>query len=528
MSRVVTAAVVDDELVREILRPRAGLVAERRVDGVGDGDGDGDRGDGRRGDAAAAGTIGRFEALGGPVTDYRRTVEIESRDGGRSEVRQTVEFRLAVPWFGWLFARPARRRLGRLGPPDDAPWWGPPDVVDARAASVLATLAALSVIAGYMGTLLTQTITFVAQDFGVDRAGQGDALALVRIDIILSLLVVGLADRRGRRAVILLSAAGGCVFTAVGALAPGMAWLVGSQVAARGFLTVVFILVSIVAAEEMPSGSRAYAVSLLAMAAGLGAGVCVMLVALLDDVSWRLLYAFALVGLPLLWRIAPRLPESRRFRAPHATATVAGHGRRFWLLAASGFLLALFTAPAAQFQNEFLRTERGFSAGRTSLFIIATNAPGALGIIAGGRLADVRGRRIVGAVGVLGGVGATVAMFTSAGWGVWAWSIIGAMVGAATVPALGVYGPELFPTSLRGKANGVIAGLARAGSVIGLVAVGRLSRSLGSLGPALAIMALGPLILAGLVLLAYPETAHRELEELNPEDMGPAGPAPPG
>jgi hypothetical protein len=31
-------------------------------------------------------------------------------------------------------------------------------------------------------------------------------------------------------------------------------------------------------------------------------------------------------------------------------------------------------------------------------------------------------------------------------------------------------------------------------------------------------MALGPLALAVLILVAYPETAGRELEELNPED----------
>jgi hypothetical protein len=33
-------------------------------------------------------------------------------------------------------------------------------------------------------------------------------------------------------------------------------------------------------------------------------------------------------------------------------------------------------------------------------------------------------------------------------------------------------------------------------------------------------LALGPLLVAALVLIAYPETARRELEELNPEDAG--------
>jgi MFS family permease len=130
----------------------------------------------------------------------------------------------------------------------------------------------------------------------------------------------------------------------------------------------------------------------------------------------------------------------------------------------------------------------------------------------------------VGAVGVAGGTLFTVAMVLAGGWPMWALSVLGAVVGAATVPALGVYGPELFPTSLRGRANGIIAVLGVTGSVIGLVVAGLLSDRWDGLGPALAVLSIGPLLMAVLVLVAYPETAHRELEDLNPEDLaGPGG-----
>jgi MFS family permease len=224
---------------------------------------------------------------------------------------------------------------------------------------------------------------------------------------------------------------------------------------------------------------------------------------------------------PLIAWIARHLPESRRFRRPHVTTGMAGHGRRFWLLAASALLVNLFTAPASQFMNEFLRDERGFSASRIALFTISTNTPGAIGIIIGGRLADLRGRRIVGAVGVIGGTLATAAMFWIAGWGMWGLSVAGAIVGAATVPALGVYGPELFPTSLRGRANGIITLLGVAGSSAGLLAAGALADSFGRFGPAFGILAIGPMLMALLVITAYPETAGQTLEELNPEDQPP-------
>ena len=124
----------------------------------------------------------------------------------------------------------------------------------------------------------------------------------------------------------------------------------------------------------------------------------------------------------------------------------------------------------------------------------------------------------MGAVGLAGGVGASVAMFASTGWPLWAWSVVGSVVGGAVLPALGVYGPELFPTSLRGRANGLVALLGVLGSAIGLLSAAALSERLGGLAPALALLAVGPAALVVLVLVAYPETARRELEELNPED----------
>jgi MFS family permease len=344
---------------------------------------------------------------------------------------------------------------------------------------------------------------------------------MVRLDAFVALPLLAIGDRRGRRYLLLFATVGACTLSSLGALAPSMPWLVGSQVIARGFATAASVTVVVAALEEMPRNNRAFAISLETMAAALGAGTCIALLFLADVASWRLLYVIALLGVPLVWRIGKRLTETRRFTAPHAEAGVAGHGRRLWLLAAAAVFLNLFAVPATQFQNEYLRDERSFSAGRISLFVIATNVFGAIGIIVGGRLADERGRRPVGAIAVAGGVSATVIMFLVTGWPMWAWSVIGAIVGAAAVPSLGVYGPELFPTSFRGRANGIITGLARVGSVSGLVVTGYLADRMGGIGNALALLAIGPAIVAVLVITAFPETAHQELEDLNPEDRPP-------
>ncbi|MGV3760316.1 MAG: MFS transporter [Actinomycetota bacterium] len=460
----------------------------------------------------------RFTLAGGPFLHYERRV-LPQGDG---TVREEIDHQLpplVVPPFTWLYRAALRRRTRHGG----RPFWAPPEPPDATAANALGGLCLLAIVFGYLGSLLTQTITFAADELDADKAAQGATLAGVRIGVLLAVALAALADRRGRRRLLLATAAAACLATAVTALVPGMLALGAIQTLVRALTTAGAVLLAVTVAEEMPAGSRAYGVSLLSMAGALGVGTALWALPLADtgEAGWRLLYGLGLLWLPLVAFVGRHLAESRRFQAVHADAPMVGHGRRFWLLAVSALLLNLFTAPATQLMNEFLRDERGFSAARISLFTILTNTPGGIGILVGGRLADVRGRRLVGAVGVLGGTMMTVAMVLAAGWPMWTFSVVGAVVGAATVPALGVYGPELFPTSLRGRANGVISVLGVAGGVIGLLAAGYLSDRWDGLGPALGVLSLGPLLMALLVLTAYPETAHRELEELNPEDRSP-------
>jgi MFS family permease len=475
-------------------------------------------------DHATEGTVveretspGVFEGVGGPFSSYRRV-------GG------DVEFRLAVPFFAFLFVLPVRHELRKQlrGDVSGTPWWAPADRLDERAATVLGALCAISLFDGYLGTLITQTLTYVSDGFGVegDRA-QGVTLAVVRLAIFLALPLATLADRRGRRHVLLLAVTAGVLLAALTAAAPSLVWFTASQTVARGFSTAIGILIVVIAAEEMPAGARAFAASVTSMCAALGAGICVIALPIADmgDDGWRLLFLVPLLGLPLV-RVAGRLlPESKRFTTPHAEANMTGHFGRLWLLAVAAFLVGVFAAPVSQLQNEFLRDERGYSAGGISLFTILTGTPAGLAVLAGGHLAEVRGRRFVGAVGLAGSSILLSLMYLSSGSAMWLLSVLGSMLAGLTVPALRVYGPELFPTSLRGGSGGLLAVAGVLGAATGVLAAGFLSDGLGGLGRAISILAIGPIIVAVLVLTKFPETAHRELEEINPEDA-PATPPP--
>jgi MFS family permease len=84
---------------------------------------------------------------------------------------------------------------------------------------------------------------------------------------------------------------------------------------------------------------------------------------------------------------------------------------------------------------------------------------------------------------------------------------------------LTVYRAELFPTGNRGRANGFITALALLGGVVGLELVGIGIDRGWTYGTAMSAVAVGQLLAAIVAFVGYPETAHLELEDLNPEDQ---------
>ena len=187
--------VVGPSEVERWLRPRHDVVQERT---------------GERRDDGTTTTTTTFGLDTGPVHEWERTVTVAPAPGaptGTVEIAEEVRYRLAVPVWGVLFRVALNRHLRR--PPRDedagAPWWAPPVVVDARAATVLSLLCVIGAVAGYLGTLITQTLTYAAEDFGAGKGAQGTLLASVRVGVLLSLVIVSFADRRGRRSVLIAS-----------------------------------------------------------------------------------------------------------------------------------------------------------------------------------------------------------------------------------------------------------------------------------------------------------------------------------
>lgn len=464
-----------------------------------------------------------FGQARGPMSDYRREIRLTDRPDGRVDVEETTRFRLAVPFWGLLFVpllrREMRRTRGRQR--TSAPPWAPPEMLDTQAATVLGLLCSLALVAGYLGTLMTQTVTFAADEFGRGTTAQAGSLAVVRVGVLVSLVMVATADRLGRRRVLLAAMAAGCLVSVLGAVAPNLAVLAATQTIARGFTTASTVLLAIVAAEEMPAGARAFSMSVMTMTGALGAGISLWALPLADtsERGWRILYLIPLLGVPIVLAVGRRLPETRRFVRPHRDATVLrGHGSRLVIMATVFFCISAFGAPASQLLNDFLRDERGFSAARISLFTVLTSTPAGIALVIGGRVSDTRGKRWIVAGGSTMGSILAAWSFGVSGWSMWVLSLGGTMLGGLMAPALQAYGPELFPTGARGKANGVIQVFSVAGAASGLLVAGTLADRTGSLFNGMLVLTPLPILVGVLALVVLPETARRELEDLNPED----------
>ena len=117
---------------------------------------------------------------------------------------------------------------------------------------MIATLAALVSVQGFLATLLPETLTYAASEMHVRTFGQGVVFASVELSALPALLALVLADRRGRRSVVLWATGAAAVLSELGGFTPSIGWLTVTQVAAGALLAGAGIAAVVVAVEEVP------------------------------------------------------------------------------------------------------------------------------------------------------------------------------------------------------------------------------------------------------------------------------------
>jgi predicted MFS family arabinose efflux permease len=310
------------------------------------------------------------------------------------------------------------------------------------------------------------------------------------------------------------------VLAAAIGLAPSFGLYLGGHFALRIVDTALAIALAVIVIERVPAGSRAYCLALMAAASGVGIGLATLALPLAESsrAGFAAAYGLQLLAIPLVIGAARRLDESPRFithagerhdyrqllRAPYRTRTL--------YLGSAALLTAAYVAPALEFLTTYLTDEQGFTPGTAVLMLGAMGVAAGPGLLGGGLLADIRGRRTVAIPAFFVAFAAFTTFYLSSGTVPWIAGPIAALAGAAGASAVNPYWGELFPTRVRSAAQTLLLVLTVIGSMLGLGAVALL-RDLVTLGEAIAINGVTALAAIAVYVVFFPETARRDLDE---------------
>jgi MFS family permease len=382
----------------------------------------------------------------------------------------------------------------------------------------------------YDVALLTLAAPKIAEGLGVGIAAFGIGVALIRLATLGSLPLLRLADRWGRRTLLIAALALFTLATGATALAWGLLAFVALQMTARVFLATEAALANLVVSEELRPDRRGAGLSALGIVSGLGYGAVAGLLLLvpLTPLDWRLFYVVALAPLAIAAVLRRRLPETRAFRAAVEQDRVQRsfwprveprYRRRLWRLVAIVSAFGVVQTSGFFYASELAQTGYGWGALFSSL-VLAAAVFGVIGFWLGGRQSDVAGRRPIIALSIVLGAAGTVMVFTEVPGLFPPGFFLLATAGSCFLAASVAYMAELFPTEIRATTTAfVIVCQVVAGSV-GLVLLGALS---GVVGTSVLMLVLGgALAPAALALRGLPETAGRDLVE---RDAGRTAPA---
>ena len=378
---------------------------------------------------------------------------------------------------------------------------------------------------GYDFLALSQILPNLRAEMGLSEAQGGTLVGVIGLGTILAYGVVRLADRFGRRPVMMVTILGYALFTGLTGVAPGVVAFAAFQVLARVFLIAEWALAMVFGAEEFPAERRGLAIGVLQAWSALGSIVCAGVVPLLlkTPYGWRSVYFVGLIPLLLLAYARRGLKETERYTAlagggaKQASSLFAIWGtpyrRRVIHLALIWGLTYLCTANAVVFWKEFAVGERGLTDAQVGLAIAIASLISLPLVFLVGKLLDAWGRRPSAILIYVLLAVSVIAAYQLRGFWPLTVALTGAIFAASAVLALlNSFTTELFPTSMRGDAfawsNNL---LGRIGYVISPVFVGWAAGMVGW-GTAVSMTTVGVVAALFLIMTVVPETAKKELE----------------
>jgi MFS family permease len=370
--------------------------------------------------------------------------------------------------------------------------------------------------------------TTIADQAGLSGTVLGAGLAVIRLASMGGLVLSGLADRFGRRRVLVTTCAVGLAFTMAASVSPGYWWFVVIFALGRPALSATNAVAQVGAAEETSTADRAKAIGLIAAGYAVGSGITAVLHGLAaSSLGFRGIFALAGVALVMVLFLRGRVEESDRFVAlsadtaaaretPVLGAVARPYRRRLLVVAALAFAVAVVTGPANGFIFLYAQNVLKVSGVGTTAMVVGAGAFGLVGLLVGRWMADQVGRRATGALAMAGIATAALVAYSGSRPALFAGYELAAVSGGLFAPAAGSLANELFPTAVRASVAGWNVAAAVLGGVLGLLEFGAVA-DVGNRWAIGAVVTFVPVILCTGLFALVPETKGRELEELWPD-----------
>ncbi len=391
---------------------------------------------------------------------------------------------------------------------------------------------------GYAFALLGVAAPFIATGFHLDESGIARMYAWISLNSLGALLLSRMADRFGRKKILLFSLIATPLCSLGAALAHRTAWFISFEIVVYAAVGAAITSSIVMLAEASTIDKRSEEQGLANLAMGIGGGLCVVLAPLIGrfGISWRWLFALPVLGLALLPFMSRLIPESRRWE--HAAIAGITEKVHFYDVFGSAYrsrsIPLVIATLIGEVSGAAVPTWIYFHAvsvvhlspAKGSLILLVGGILSIAGLALGIWMAERIGRvRTIVSLGLAGVVGILAFYWGPPANSAWPtlWLLIAhawfATTGRGLTVAANSAVTELFPTAMRGTIIGWLLFCIALAAIAAQASISILARPLGGLSNVVGWLALLTIPSVAIWGLFIDETRGLSLEAAAREEL---------
>ena len=391
---------------------------------------------------------------------------------------------------------------------------------------------------GFDDGVVNIALPYISETFMLDDQTKGYVLSIIAVGTMIAFFASRLADRIGRRPVFLWCTYGFAICSLITAFAPVLWVFVLVQCIARVFLIGCWSVGYVILCEEFEASQRGYATGRFQLMAVFGG----LLIAILLTVvigstgaeGWRILFGVGVLPIIPVFLMRKRLPETEAFLQRKRNAALGiepeeskltevwkkPHRKYIIVMGIVWFFLYVGNKGSLNFFSTRMVQELNWEPIQVTIALIAATLIGLFLIALNGKLMDTLGRKKAAMIIILVGVVSSLGVYLMDNFYV---IIVCNVISTGSLYGFLILGStitnELFPTRMRSTAmawgNNIFG---RIGQIAVPTFIGTMTLWV-TLGQAVAIAMLLPLISLVLIMVFIPETSGRSIADIDGEAL---------